>query len=96
MASATVAKISNRESRPVRRRTVATSGVGAARRRTPSSRSARRLAPTSMASPLASEKVTPDRSMTIRLASGRSRPRSRSRSAGTDAMSSSALIATMV
>jgi hypothetical protein len=49
-----------------------------------------------MASPLASEKVTPDRSMTIRLASGRSRPRSRSRSAGTDAMSSSPLIATMV
>lgn len=40
MASDTVAKISNRECRPVRRRTVAIMGAGAARRRTPPSRRA--------------------------------------------------------
>jgi hypothetical protein len=68
MASGTVAKISNRDWRPVRRRSLDTRGAGAARRSTPPSRPARRLTPTSTASALASQKVTPDRSTMIRPA----------------------------
>jgi hypothetical protein len=88
IASATVGKVARCRSRPVADKTLATSGVGAARRSHPPSRPARRPAPTRTARPLASAYPTADRSTIRRLAPGRSKPRSFSRRAGADVMSS--------
>jgi len=73
-----------------------TCGETAARRRNPPRSLARRPVPISTARPLASQWLTLDRSMTSRLEPGRSRPRSCSRSAGAQAMSSSPLSSAMV
>ena len=73
-----------------------TCGETAARRRNPPRSLARRPVPIRTARPLASQWLTLDRSMTSRLEPGRSRPRSCSRSAGAQAMSSSPLSSAMV
>jgi hypothetical protein len=71
-------------------------GETAVRRRKPPSSLARRLVLTSTASPLASRKLTWDRSMTSRLKPAWSNPRSRSRKAGALAISSSPASSAMV
>jgi hypothetical protein len=73
-----------------------TCGETAARRRNPPRSLARRPVPISTARPGASQWLTLDRSMTSRLEPGRSRPRSCSRSAGAQAMSSLPLNSAMV
>ena len=87
-ARLTVGKTRRCRSSPVLRNTWLTSGGAAARRRNPPSSLARRPVPISTASPLASQKLTLDRSMTSRLEAGRSKVRSRSRSSGALATSS--------
>ena len=88
IASATVGKVARCRSRPVADKTLATPGVGEARRSHPPSMPARRPTPTRTAKPLASAYPTADRSTISRLAPGRSKPRSFSRRAGADVMSS--------
>lgn len=81
---------------PVMCSTWSACGETAAKRKNPPSSRARRPMPTSTASPLASQKLTLDRSITSRLEPGRSKLRSCSRRAGALAMSSSPASSAMV
>ena len=95
-AAWTVGKFARWRWSPVISSTWATCGETAAKRRKPPSSPARRAVLTSTASPVASQKLTLDRSMTSRLEPGRRKLRSCSRSAGALAMSSSPASSAMV
>ncbi len=82
VAAWTVGKFARCRSSPVICSTWPTCGETAAKRRKPPSNLARRAVLTSTASPLASQKLTLDRSTTSRLEPGWSKPRSCSRRTG--------------
>jgi hypothetical protein len=96
VAALTVGKIGRCRWSPVMRSIRSACGETAAKRRNPPSALARRPVPTSTASPLASQKLTLDMSMTSRLEPGRSKPKSCSRRSEALAMSSSPANSAMV
>src|SRR6202034_1576049 len=95
-AAWTVGKVARWRWSPVISSTWATCGETAAKRRKPPSSPARRAVLTSTASPVASQKLTLDRSITSRLEPGRRKLSSCLRSAGALAMSSSPASSAMV